>query len=207
MKTGNNSSLIQKTDMFFVINEADYQKVYEVRKNVFGAEQGYCEKDLKLNNHPNEKYLLCLIDGQPVGTQTIQHGNFFGATDIDHYFNTSFLYQIAKQLIFCSRNAVLKNYRGTIIPILLYSKIFNYCCQQNIPFLLTDCKKDNSMSNKLFPKLGFVKIGECNKGSIGPVIVWGTTVNSTNTQKANQRIQGLIARAKNRTGRKINLIR
>jgi hypothetical protein len=44
-----------------------------------------------------------------------------------------------------------------------------------VSYVIVDCKIDNYISRHLIPSIGFKPIGECMKGEIGSVIVWGTT--------------------------------
>lgn len=154
-------------------SEEEYRMVYDLRRRVFGEEQGYCEENIQLPMNKDEFYILALNRNKPVATLTFQIGYAPGDIEFERYFDLSEYYRKYNALLFCSRNAVIKEYRSSGITIALYMYIYKLCCHEYIPYVVIDCKKDNIISNNLFPRLGFAMIGECIKGTIGDVNVWG----------------------------------
>lgn len=158
-------------------SEEDYEMVYQVRKAVFGKEQGYLEKCLILNRRENQYYILCLQDNKPVGTVTAELSEKPGYLDIDKHYDLIQYYHKYGRLIFWSRIAVLREYRNSLISSLLYMFMHKLTTKLESGYIIVDCKMDNEISKNLLPKLGFKRIDTCVKGEIGPVIVWGATPN------------------------------
>jgi len=157
-------------------NKADYKLVYDLRKEVFGKEQNYSEQCLQLHMKKNEYYILAFENDSAVATLTLEIGTQPGHLDIDHYSNTDSLYKEHNKIAFWSRNAVLKNYRGSLITPLIHEYMYNLIKTLGANYIIVDCKKNNIASRKFIPKLGYAPIDKCTKGEIGEVIIWGITL-------------------------------
>ena len=156
----------------------DYEKVYQIRKVVFGQEQNYSEKCLRLGHSQNQQYILCLQNNQPVGTVTVELGEKNGDLDIDKYYNLAQYYSKYRRLLFWSRNAVIKEYRNGSIAPLLQMFMHKLVIEMDVGYVVVDCKTNNNVSKNMISRLGYNRIGNCIKGEIGPIIVWGLTLNN-----------------------------
>lgn len=165
--------LEKEYEMVLALSGSELKEVRDVRSKTFGVEQNYCQADLDLDLRFNDYYILCRRNGKAIGTQTAQIGYLLGDISFEKYFNLDAFYRQYAQLIFCSRNAVLAKYRNSSAAMLLYLFILKLCDYTQCRYIVTDCKKNNAISCKILNSLGFEKIGECLKGAIGEVYVWG----------------------------------
>ncbi|WP_027185088.1 hypothetical protein [Desulfovibrio inopinatus] len=154
-------------------SEEEFNKIYCVRKEVFGAEQSYTESCLQLNRMPNEQYILCYNKYFPIGTITTNISERYGDLDIDKYFDLSPYYAQHGKIAFWSRAAVLRVHRRSFANILMHIFMYKLFYAYRVQYIAVDCRIDNSISISFLPKLGYQRIGECIKGEIGPVIIWG----------------------------------
>jgi hypothetical protein len=154
-------------------NAMDYQQVVKVRSQVFGLEKGYGIEKIRLEFNANEFYVLCQNRDQTVGTITYQIGYDQGDISFEKYFCLEEYYKKYSGLLYCSRNAVLKEFRKSPVAYLLYTFILKICLKEKLEYVIMCCQKDNDFSIKLFSSMGFEKIGECQYGEIGDVHVYG----------------------------------
>lgn len=159
--------------MILALSTNELNEVREVREKTFGVEQNYCKDDIDLDLHYNDYYILCRRNGRGIGTQTAQIGYLSGDISLEKYFCLDAYYYRYKKIVFCSRNAVLSEHRNSSAAMLLYLFILKLCDYKQCTYIIADCKKDNEISCKILSGLGFEKIGECMKGLIGDVYVWG----------------------------------
>ncbi len=156
----------------------DFQQVVKLRSQVFGIEKGYDIEKIRLEFKSNEFYILCRYKDQVIGTLTYQIGYNQGDISFEKYFYLNDYYKKHSNLLYCSRNAVLKEFRNSPVAFLLYLFILNVCYKEKLEYTIICCQKDNDVSVKIFSSPGFEKIGKCQYGSIGEVYVYGVNINN-----------------------------
>ena len=164
--------------LYIAENAMDFQQVVKLRAQVFGKEKGYDIEKIRLEFKSNEFYILCRYKDQVIGTLTYQIGYDQGDISFEKYFCLYDYYKKYSGLLYCSRNAVLKEFRNSPVAFLLYTFMIKVCCKEKIECIIICCQKDNDVSINLFSSIGFEKIGECQYGEIGEVYVYGVNFNN-----------------------------
>ncbi|MBU2703331.1 hypothetical protein Ga0466249_004476 [Sporomusaceae bacterium BoRhaA] len=169
--------MMDKITMHLANTEQDVQEVYYVRREVFGKEQGYRKQDLVVGSKPNEYHILCKKGGVPIGAVTCEQGNSLGSISLEQYFDLKPYYEQYGMVMYYSRHAIIKEYRGTTVALALYYFLWLFAKYRSCGFVVNVSRKDNKSVIAIMPKLGFKIAGECIYGSIGEVCVWKAELN------------------------------
>ncbi|MBN2050535.1 MAG: GNAT family N-acetyltransferase [Spirochaetales bacterium] len=135
------------------------EDVFFIQRKILVGEKGYMEETIHRKEDETAHHIVAYKGLQPVGTVScIAHGDQ-NALPIESNFNLA-EYIDGRTCAEIDRLAVLKNERGSIVPLGLMTLAYLYARSRGAQRIFLDVFADETKHIKMYRKLGFQLIGE-----------------------------------------------
>ncbi|HUX20241.1 MAG TPA: GNAT family N-acetyltransferase [Spirochaetia bacterium] len=144
------------------------EDVFFLQRKILVGEKGYLEETIRRPVDESAYHILAYKGLQPVGTVSCMLPNDSEPLPIERHFKLRKLMD-GKRCAEIDRLAVMKEERGSIIPLGLMTLAYLYARQHNAERLFLDVFSDERKHITMYQKLGFQVVGEYESPS--PVTV------------------------------------
>ncbi|TFG64005.1 MAG: histidine kinase [Spirochaetales bacterium] len=135
------------------------EDVFFLQRKILIGEKGYLEESIRRREDESAKHFLAYKGLQPVGTVTCVTPEMTGKLPIEKHFRLNSYFK-GKRCVEIDRLAVLKEERGSIVPLGLMTLGYLFAKTQQAERIFLDVFSDERRHIQMYRKLGFKPIGE-----------------------------------------------
>ncbi len=171
-----------------VKNAIEREDVFFIQRKILVGEMGYREETIRRKIDEKAYHILAYKGLQPVGTVSCITTQMLDHLPIENHFELNHMVE-GKRCAEIDRLAVLKDERGSIIPLGLMTLAYLYARIQKTESLFLDVFADDQKQVAMYYKLGFQRIGQYSDPSPVEVMILD---NKTEYEKKQQRMEHFV---------------
>jgi len=148
----------KKISFIHAKNEREMEDVFFLQRKILVGEKGYLEETIRRDMDKEAYHILAYKGLQPVGTVSCITDRMYRELPIEDHFNLEKLKR-EKRCVEIDRLAVLKEERGSIIPLGLMALAYLFAKSEHSERVFLDVFSDEKKYITMYKKLGFQAIG------------------------------------------------